>query len=179
MDRPAGIPPRFDDHVKIMFYLQVLAFQSDLTRVCTFMTGHEMSGQSFPEIGVPDPYHALTHHNGDPEKIEKVIQIDLYHMQVFSYFLERMRATRDGDGSLLDHAMIVYGGGLSDGNMHYHNNLPLLLLGGGSGHLQSGRHIVYPQDTPAANLWLALLEILGVQQDGLGDSTGKLTGLSG
>jgi hypothetical protein len=179
LDRPAGIPARFDEHAKIMLDLQVLAFQSDLTRVGTFMTGHEMSGQSFPEIGVPDPYHALTHHNGDQEKIAKVIQIDLYQMQVFAYFIERMRATRDGDGTLLDHAMIVYGGGLSDGNMHYHNNLPILLLGGGSGQLKGGRHIFYPQDTPVSNLWLALLDILGIPQDRLGDSTGKLAGLSG
>lgn len=178
LDRPAGIPPRFDEHAKVMFDLQVLAFQSDLTRVCTFMTGHEMSGQAFPEIGVPDPHHAMTHHNGESEKIEKVIQIDLYQMQVFSHLVERMRATPDGEGTLLDHSMIVYGGGLSDGNMHYHNNLPILVLGGGSGHLQSGRHVVYPQDTPVSNLWLALLEILGIQPDELGDSTGKLKGIA-
>jgi hypothetical protein len=179
LSRPAGIPARFDDHAKIMFDLQVLAFQSDMTRVSTFMTGHEMSGQAFPEIGVPDPHHAMTHHNGDPEKIGKVIEIDRYQSQVFSYFIEKLRATPDGDGTLLDHAMVVYGGALSDGNMHYHNNLPLLLLGGGSGHIQGGRHVVYPQDTPVANLWLALLEILGIPLDRLGDSTGKLTGLAG
>ncbi len=178
LDRPAGVPARFDEHAKIMLDLEVLAFQCDLTRIASLMTGHEMSGKAYPEIGIPDPYHALTHHNGDPEKIEKVIQIDLYHMKVFAQFVEKMRSVSDGDGSLLDHSMIVYGGGLSDGNMHYHNNLPILLVGGGSGRIKGGRHVLYPEDTPVSNLWLTLLDMLGVEQKKLGDSTGKLS-LSG
>jgi len=152
----------------------VLAYQCDLTRVTTLMVGHEMGLQAYPELGFADPYHPLTHHNGDPEKVEKVIQIDIFHAKMFAYLLEKLASTPDGDGSLLDHALIVYGSGLSDGNLHLHDNLPVLLVAGRANQVKGGRHVRYPKGTPMANLYLTMLDTLGVPVERLGDSTGRL-----
>ncbi len=175
LDRPAGIPATFDEHAKLMFDLQVLAFQCDLTRVITFMMGREQSDRAFREIGIPDAHHPLSHHQNDAGKIAKVIQIDIFHAQMFAYFLEKLRVTRDGDGSLLDHSTIVYGSSLSDGNKHLHQDLPVLLVGGGAGQIQGGRHLRYPKDTPMTNLFLTILDKLGIPAEHFGDSTGRLS----
>ncbi len=175
LDRPAGIPATFEEHAKLMFDLQVLAFQCDLTRVITFMMGRETSPRVYRELDISDQHHPLTHHQNDPAKIAKVLQINIYHAKTFSYFLDKLRSTPDGDGSLLDHVVMVYGGGLSDGNQHLHVNLPLLLI---SGQIKGGRHIRYSSDTPVTNLWLTMLDKVGVPVDSMGDSTGKLELLS-
>jgi hypothetical protein len=179
LDRPAGVPATFEAHAKLMFDLQVLAYQCDLTRVITFMMSRETSHRSYrDELGIPDAHHPLTHHSGDEEKIAKVLKINIYHAKMFSYFVERLRATSDGDGSLLDHSIVVYGSGMSDGNGHLYDNLPTLLVGGGAGQIKAGHHIRYPKDTPITNLFLTLLDRIGVPVENLGDSTGKLEFLS-
>ncbi|MBI2822693.1 MAG: DUF1552 domain-containing protein [Acidobacteria bacterium] len=175
VDRPAGIPATYEEHVKLMFDLQVLAYQCDLTRVITFMMGREKSDYSYREIGISEPYHPLTHHQNDPVKIAKVLQINIFHAKMFAYFLEKLRSTPDGDGSLLDHLTILHGSCLSDGNQHKHDNLPVLLVGGAVGRqFKGGRHLRYPEDTPMPNLYLTLLDSLGTSVDQLGDSNGKL-----
>jgi hypothetical protein len=174
LEKPIGIPEVFSDYCKLMFDLQVLGFQSDITRVSTFMTGHEMSNRAYPELGFGDQHHSLTHHQGDVQKIAKVIQVNIFHAKLFRYYLETMQSVPDGDGSLLDHSLILYGGALSDGNQHLYKDLPLLLVAGGVANIQGGRHIRYPQDTPIANLYLTLFDKLGVTADPFGDSTGKL-----
>ena len=174
LERPAGVPETFTDHARMMFDLQVLAYQTDLTRVITFMVGREFGGRTYPEIGIPEGYHALTHHQYNPEKIAKVIQIQLYHAKHFAYYLDKLRSTPDGDGSLLDHMVVLYGGGISDGNSHLHDNLPVVLVGGASGQLKGGRHIRYANETPMPNLLLSMLDMLGVQEKALGNSTGRL-----
>ena len=174
LDRPAGIPATFDEHAKLMFDLQVLAYQTDLTRVITFMMGREQADRTYREIGIPDAHHPLTHHQNDPVKIAKVIQINIFHARMFAYFLEKLRSTPDGDGSLLDHSMIVYGSGISDGNKHLHQDLPVLLVGGAAGRVKGGHHVRYPKDTPMTNLFLAMLDKLGIAVENFGDSTGKL-----
>ena len=174
VDHPAGVPASFDDHLKLMCDLQVLAYQADLTRVITFMLGREFSGVTYPQIGVPDAHHPITHHQHEPEKVAKVARINAYHVTKFAYLLERMQATPDGDGTLLDHAMLIYGTGMGDCNAHDPRSIPLLLAGGGAGQLRGGRHIRYPKETPLANLHLTLLNKLGVNVDRIGDSTGRL-----
>jgi hypothetical protein len=174
MQKPMGVPEKFSDYAKLMFDLQVLAFQGDITRVSTFMLGHEMGGRAYPELGFGDPHHSLTHHQGDTAKIAKVIQINVFHAKLFQYFLEKMRSVPDGDGSLLDHSLLVYGSPLSDGNMHTYKDLPVVLVAGGVAGIRGGRHIKHPQDTPMANLYLALLNKLEIPLDSFGDSTGKL-----
>jgi hypothetical protein len=174
VDHPAGVPDNFDDHVKLMCDLQVLAYQADLTRVVTFMLGREFSGVTFPQIGVPDAHHPITHHQQEPEKIVKVAKINAYQVTKFAYLLDRMRATQDGDGTLLDHATLLYGTGMGDCNAHDPRNIPLLLAGGGTGHLKGGRHIRFPKETPLANLHLTLLDKFGVNVERLGDSTGRI-----
>jgi hypothetical protein len=178
VERPVGIPATFEEHAKLMYDLQVLAYQCDLTRVTTFMMGHETTDRTYNEIGVPDSHHPLTHHGGDAEKIAKVIKINIHHAKMLAYFLEKLRSTADGDGSLLDHSIVVYGSGLSDGNIHSHKNLPILLAGGGAGQMKGGRHLRYPTDTPMPNLYLTLLDMVGVPVESLGTSTGKLELLS-
>jgi Protein of unknown function (DUF1552) len=178
VEHPAGIPASFEEHTKLMYDLYVLAYQCDMTRVITFMIGREFSGRTYPEIGIPDAHHPISHHQGDPVKLEKLGRIDLYQTTLFAYFLKKLQSTSDGDGSLLDHVMIVYGAGMSDGNAHDPTNLPVLLLGGGAGQLKGGRHIRFPKGTPLANLHLSLLDKLGVHVDKLGDSGAELTGLS-
>jgi hypothetical protein len=174
LDRPEGVPATFTEHAKLMADLQTLAWQTDMTRVTTYMMGQESNSRVYNELGFSDAYHPLTHHQKDPNKIEKVIQIDILHTQMLAYLLERLQATPDGEGSLLDHSMIVYGCGISDGNLHTHEELPVLVLGGGNGTIRGGRHIRYANGTPASNLYMALLEKLGMPVASFGDSTGKL-----
>ena len=171
---PTGIPASYDEHVKLMCDLQVLAYQCDLTRVITLMLGREFSGVTYPQVGVPDAHHPITHHAGEAEKIAKVEKINAYHVTQFAYLLEKMRSTADGDGTLLDHATLIYGTGMGECNAHDPRNIPLLLAGGGAGTLKGGRHIRYPKETPLANLHLTLLDNFGVQRERIGDSTGRL-----
>ena len=174
LERPAGVPSTFQEHAKLMYDLQVLAFQSDLTRMTTFMVGREKTDRAYPEIGIPDAHHPLTHHGGDRQLIEKVVQIEALHSKMFAYYLEKLQSTPDGDGSLLDHLIITYGSGISDGDRHSVVDLPLVLAGGGAGELKGGRHVRYPKDTPISNLYLTLLDKLGIPVENFGDSNGKL-----
>jgi hypothetical protein len=173
LDRPVGIPEKFDDHAKLMYDLQALAFQADITRVFTFLIGREQTNQAYPEIGVPDPHHAMSHHGHNPEKLEKYAKIGAYHVSLLAYFLDKLRSTPDGDGNVLDHSMILYGSGISDGDQHSHVDLPLVLVGGGTG-VKQGRVLKYPPYTPMANLFIAMLDKLGIPAETLGDSTGAL-----
>ena len=177
LDKPSGIPVEYADYVKLMFDLQVVAFQTDSTRVVTMMMGREGSSRTYPEIGVPDPHHPLTHHRGNPDWIAKVTKINVLHMELFAGFLKKLKETPDGDGSLLDHSLIVYGSGLSDGNKHTHNDLPVLVAGRG-GNFRLGRHVVYPVDTPMTNFYLTLLDRFGVREEQIGDSTGRVEHLN-
>jgi uncharacterized protein DUF1552 len=177
IDKPTGVPVLYADYVNLMFDLQIAAFQTDATRVVTMMMGREGSMRTYPEIGVADPHHPLTHHRNNPEWIEKVTQVNVHHMELFAGFVKKMKATPDGDGTLLDHTVIVYGSGLSDGNKHTHNDLPVLIVGKGGG-LKLGRHVVYAKDTPMTNLYLTLLDRMGVQTEQLGDSTGAIDHLT-
>jgi hypothetical protein len=173
IDVPVGIPSTFAEHARLMFDLQVLAYRSDMTRVTTFMLGRELTGRSYPEIGITDAHHPTSHHQNDPEKLAKLTKINTHFMQQVAYFLDRLHATPDGDGTLLDHATILCGAGMSDGNSHAPNNLPVLVVGG----RPSGTHVRVPPDTPIGNLHVTLLERLGVRLDHFGNSTGRLTGL--
>jgi hypothetical protein len=174
VEHPAGIPPTYDEHVKLMCDLQVLAYQVDLTRIVTFMLGREFSGVTYPQIGVPDAHHPITHHQQEVEKIAKVAKINHYHVTQFANLLEKLQSTPDGDGSLLDHTIMMYGTGMGDCNAHDPRSIPLLLAGGRSAQLKGGRHLRYPKETPLANLHLTLLDKLGVHLDRIGDSTGRL-----
>jgi hypothetical protein len=174
IEHPAGIPSTYDEHVKLMCDLQVLAYQTDLTRIVTFMLGREFSGVTYPQIGVPDAHHPITHHQQEVEKIAKVVKINHYHVTQFAYLMEKLQSTPDGDGSLLDHTIMMYGTGMGDCNAHDPRNIPLLLAGGRSAQLKGGRHIRYAKETPLANLHLTLLDKLGVHLDRIGDSTGRL-----
>jgi hypothetical protein len=174
VERPVGIPDTYTDHAKLMFDLQVLALQTDLTRVVTFMMSREFTFRPFPEIGIPEGYHTLTHHQYRPDRMEKVVQIQTYYAKHFAYYLDKLSKTKDGDGSLLDHMTVLYGGGISDGNSHLHDNLATVLVGGASGQWKGGRHVRYPKDTPLSNLLLTMLDTVGVRQGKLGDSNGHL-----
>lgn len=178
IEKPAGIPITFTEYAKLTFDLLALAFQADLTRVSTLVLAREGSMRVYPEIGIPDPHHPLTHHRNNDEWIEKVVQINIYHTQLLAYFLNKLKSTPDGDGTLLDHSMIVYGSGLGDGNRHTHEDLPILLAGRGDGSLRPGRHLVYERKTPMTNLYLTLLDRMGVQPEKIGDSTGKIAHLA-
>lgn len=173
VDHPAGIPAGWADHMNLMLDLQVLAFQCDLTRVITFMVGHEHSGMTYPQIGVPDAHHPISHHQQEPEKVAKVARINAYHVEMFAHMLQKLQATPDGDGTLLDHVTMMYGAGIADSNSHSPIDIPLILAGGGTGHLKGGRHIRF-KNMPLANLHLTLLEQFGVRRDQIGDSTGKV-----
>lgn len=174
---PASVPDSMAEHSKLMFDLLAMAFQTDMTRVVTLVMATEQSIRPYREIGVSEGHHGLTHHQGDKDKIEKVTQINLFHVQQFTYLLQKLKAAKDGDGSLLDHSMIVYGSGLSDGNRHLHENLPTVLAGRGCGTLHPGRHIKYPAETPMANLFVSMLDRMGVAVDAMGDSTGRIENL--
>jgi hypothetical protein len=177
-DRPIGVPENYDEHAKLMFDLAALAFQADITRIATMMIAREGSTRTYPEIGVADPHHPLTHHRNNPEWIEKVTQINEFHMGLFSKFIQKLASTPDGDGTLLDHSMIVYGSGIADGNKHTHLDLPVLLVGNGGGALAPGRHIRYDKDTPMTNLYMTLLDRMGVRPESIGDSTGLVQHLA-
>lgn len=174
MEQPLGAPPVFEDHLALMYDLQLLAFQSDLTRVITFMIGKEQSARPYPQIGVPEAHHPLSHHNDFPELVAKMSKINTYHVQLFAQYLAKLRATPDGDGSLLDHITILYGAGISNSNRHSGDNLPLLVVGGGAGRHKGGRHIQYSGKPSNANLLVTLMDKMDVPVERLGGSTGKL-----
>jgi hypothetical protein len=174
LESPAGIPVSYDEHAKLMFDLQVLAYQTDLTRIITFMFGRELSGATYPQIGVNDSHHPITHHLNDAENVVKVSKINAYHVSLFADYVKKLSETEDGDGSLLDHIAILYGSPISDGNSHSPDNLPILLVGGGTGQLRGDRHIKYGETALLPNLQLTLLGKLGVPLDRLGNSTGVL-----
>lgn len=178
IDKPAGVPVEFADHINLMADLLTVAFQADLTRVATFMMAREGSNRPYREIGISDGHHGLTHHRGNQEWIEQVAQINRFHMELFAAWIDRLKNTKDGDGSLLDHMAIVYGSGLSDGNRHHHHDLPVLVVGGGNGTLHPGRHVAYESETPMTNLFHSLLDRVGVRPESIGDSNGKLEHLS-
>lgn len=173
LDRPMGVPAAYADHAKLMFDLQVLALQGDVTRVITFQLARETSTRTYPEIGVSEPHHPLTHHRGDLDKMAKVARINAFHVSLFSYFLQRLKATPDGDGTLLDHSIYLYGSGMGNPDVHDHVNLPILVAGGGS-RMKGGRHIRYATPAPLANLHLTLLDKAGVRLDHFADSNGKI-----
>ena len=179
VEQPAGVPATFEQHATLMFDLQVLAYQSDLTRVITIMIGRELSSRTYPQLGVSEAHHPISHHLNDAGKLTSLAKINTHHVNQLAYYLEKLRSTPDGDGSLLDHTIIMYGAGMADSNLHAPNGLPLLLVGGGSGTLKGGRHLKFPLDTPLANLHLTLLDKLGVSTvERIGDSTGKVEHLS-
>ena len=177
MDRPIGVPPAFADHAKLMFDLQVLAFQANITRVATFQLTREESNRTYPEIGVADPHHPTSHHGGDPEKLAKLAKINTFHMTLFSDFLQKLKATPDGDGSLLDHTVYVYGSGMGNSSLHDHEKLPMLVAGGAASGLKGNRHIRYEKGMDLANLHLTLLDRVGVHVDSFMDSSGKIEDL--
>ncbi|HEY7172936.1 MAG TPA: DUF1552 domain-containing protein [Vicinamibacterales bacterium] len=172
--QPAGVPTRYDDHAKLMFDLQVLAYQADVTRVITFMLAREISGRTYPEINVFEAHHPTSHHQNDPAKIATVKKINTFHISLFAYYLDRLRSTPDGDGSLLDHTLVLYGAGMSDSNAHSPNDLPILLAGGAAGAVTGGRHIKFAKD-PLANLHLSVLDKVGVPIEKIGNSVAPLT----
>lgn len=178
MARPQGIPANYADHSRLMFDLMVLAFQTDLTRVATFMMGREGSNLTYPDIEVSRAHHGMTHHRGDPGKIEDITKVNTYHVEQFAHFIDKLALVKDGDGRLLDNMMVVYGSGIGDGNRHTHHDLPVLLAGTGGGTLTPGRHVRYAGETPMNNLYLSLLDRVGVRPEALGDGTGKLDRLS-
>ncbi|MEE8117392.1 MAG: DUF1552 domain-containing protein [Gemmatimonadales bacterium] len=174
MAPPLGIPATFDEHAKLMFDLQVLAYQTDLTRVISFMVSREFSSRTYPEIGVPEAHHPTSHHQNDPDRLAKLVKINTYHTTLLAYYLDKLQATPDGDGSLLDQITMLYGGGLSDGHRHSSENLPILVVGGGGGRLKGGRHVRCPNPTPMSNLHLTLMDTLGLAVERFGTSTGAL-----
>jgi hypothetical protein len=177
LDRPLGVPAAYADHARLMFDLQVLAMQADMTRVITFQLARETSNRTYPEIGVPDAHHPLTHHGGNPEKMERVAKINAFHVSLFAYFLEKLKATPEGEGSLLDHSAILYGSGMGNPDVHDHVNLPILVAGGAAGRIKGARHIKYAEPVPLANLHLTLLDKVGVRLDSFADSNGKIPDL--
>lgn len=176
LERPSGVPADFEEYFKLMVDLQVIAYQSDLTRVLTFVMAREgpTGGRAYPQIGISDQHHNLSHHQNDPTKVDKLFRINQYHVKLFTYFLQKLQSVQEGEGTLLDHSAIVYGSSMSNGNGHQHDNLPIMLVGGGNGRIKGGRHLRYPDGTPMANLHLSLLDILGIPTETLGDSTAAL-----
>ena len=177
LDRPVGVPAAFADHAKLMFDLQLLAFQADITRVITFQLTRELSNRTYPEIGVADPHHPTSHHGNDPEKVAKIAKIGTFHVSLFSDYLQKLKATPDGDGTMLDHTVCLYGSGMGNPSLHDHENLPIIVAGGAACGLKGGRHIKYEKGTPLANLHLTLLDRVGVRLDSFGDSDGKIEDL--
>lgn len=178
MDRPQGIPANYAEHARLMFDLMALAFQTNMTRVATFMMGREGSNLTYPDIQVDRAHHGMTHHRGDPGKVEDITKVNAYHAEQFAYFVDKLASIADGEARLLDNVMLVYGSGIGDGNRHTHHDLPVLLAGGGRGRLHPGRHVRYPAETPMNNLYLSLLDRIGVRTETLGDGTGTLDHLS-
>jgi hypothetical protein len=177
LDRPVGVPAAYADHAKLMFDLQVLAFQADITRVISFQLARELSNRTYPEIGVPDPHHPTSHHGNDPEKLAKIAKINTFHVSLFAQFLEKLKATPDGDGSLLDNTVYMYGSGMGNSSIHDHDNLPILVAGGAAAGMKGNQHIRYKDPEPLANLHLTLLDRVGVHLDSFGDSNGKIKDL--
>jgi hypothetical protein len=174
-ERPMSIPDTYEEHARIMFDLQVLAFQADVTRISSMLMARELSGLSYPNIGVSEAHHNISHHRDDPDLIDKKSRIDTYHVELFTEFVEKLAAIEDGDGSLLDHSLIVYGSGMGDGNLHRHDELPILTLGRLGGRIKTGQHLVYPTHTPMTNFLLTVLDCVGAGVETLGDSTGRLS----
>ncbi len=179
LERPIGVPAAYADHARLMFDLQLLALQGDVTRVITFQLARETSNRTYPEIGVPDPHHPLSHHGNDPQKIERMSRINRFHVSLFAEYVGKLAATPDGDGTLLDHTVLLYGSGMGNPNVHDHINLPILIAGTKAGGLRGGRHLRYEKPLPLANVHLTLLDKLGVRVERFGDSTGKVDGLFG
>src|SRR5262245_8369664 len=177
LERPVGVPASYAEHARLMFDLQVLAMQGDVTRVITFQLARETSNRSYPEIGVPDPHHPLSHHGNDPAKIARMAKINQFHVSLFAEFIARLKATKEGNGTLLDNSLILYGSGMGNPNVHDHINLPILVAGGAAGGMRGGRHIRFEKAVPLANLHLTLLDKVGVRIDKFGDSNGKVDGL--
>ena len=177
VERPIGVPASYADHARLMFDLQLLAFRGDITRVTTFQLARETSNRSYPEIGVNDPHHPLSHHGNDPDKIERMSRINRFHISLFAEFLEKLRATPEGDSNLLDNSLLLYGSGMGNPNLHDHTNLPVIVAGGAAGGMKGGRHLRYDKPTPLANLHLSLLDKVGVELDVFGDSTGQIDNL--
>jgi hypothetical protein len=174
LDRPVGVPAAYADHAKLMFDLQALALQGDITRVITFQLARETSNRSYPEIGVPDPHHPTSHHGGDPEKIAKIAKINQFHVSLFAYFLEKLESISEGDGTVLDNALYLYGSGMGNPNIHNHVDLPIVVAGGAAGKVKGGRHIRYAEPAPLANLHLTMLDAVGVRLESFQDSTGTI-----
>jgi hypothetical protein len=174
IERPTGVPADFGEHIRLLGDMLVLAFQTDMTRIATFMLANDGSNRNYASIGVPEGHHDCSHHGRDPIKMGKVQQINTYHMTQIAYMLEKMQSIKEGNGTLLDNCMIMYGAGISDGDRHNHDDLPILLAGKGGGTIKSGRHIRYTNGTPLTNLFLCLLDRMGVHADTLGDSSGRL-----
>jgi hypothetical protein len=178
MTQPDGAPATFTEHVGIMCDLLVLAFQTDMTRVFTFMLGREQNGRVYPEIGIADGHHGLTHHSGDPVKIAKVVKINTHQIELLAKFMDKLKNTPDGNGTLLDNSILLYGAGISNGNIHNHNDLPVLVLGGGGGQIKGGRHIVFDPSTPLSNVGATILDKMGVPFEKLGDANGRIKELT-
>jgi len=173
-DAPVGIPDSFEEHANLLFDLWAIAFQADITRVVSFMLARELSTRTYPQIGVPDGHHPVSHHQNDIQKMEQQAKINTYHMEMFARFLGKLKAMPDGDGNMLDHSMILYGSGMSNSNVHAHDQLPILIAGGAAGRLQGDRHIKVKNDTPLSNLLVGMLDTAGVHSDHLGDSSGRI-----
>jgi hypothetical protein len=178
VNQPVGVPSDYAEHARLMMDLLALAYQTDLTRICTFMLAKEVSGHAYPEIGVSDSHHPLSHHQNEPAKLERLHKINEYHFRQFAHLVDRLSKTSEGDGTMLDHSVFLYGTGISDSNTHFHDDLPIAVIGGKAAGIKGGRFIKYPQGTSLANLHITLLDKLGFPVETLGDSTGKLTGLS-
>jgi hypothetical protein len=172
--QPAGVPATYEEYARLMFDLWVLAWQCDLARVTTFMFGREKSSRSYPEIGVPDPHHPLSHHQGRPEKLAKLTKLNTFHMRLFGHLVEKLHSIPEGNGRLLDQVMIIYGSGMSNPNMHLHQDLPMMVVGSGAGQIKGGRHVRVAKDTSLADLHVTVLDKMGIPVARLGDSTGKL-----
>ena len=178
MDRPSSIPQDYGQYSRLMMDLMVVAWQSDMTRVASFMLGREGSNRAYPEIGISDGHHSISHHQGDPEKVDKLLKIDELHVSMYAYLLKKLQETQDGDGSLLDHSLILFGSSLSESNLHTHDDLPIVLAGSANGQIKGNRHLVYPSGTPLNNLFLNMFDAANVPHvSGFGDSTGRLSGL--
>ena len=174
---PVGVPEKFEDHVALLLDLLAASFQADITRVFTFMMAAEVSGQTYNHIGVSDAFHPLSHHNNEQAKMDRLVKVQTYHTQVFAKFLDKLAKMPDGDGSMLDHSLLLYGSNMSNSNAHNHFPLPNLLIGGGKGSLKGGRHMKYEDHTPMTNLLVTMLDKLGIELQSLGDSTGRLAGV--
>ena len=177
--RPVGVPDTFREYAELMFDLQALAFQADITRVSSFMMARENVNRSYGEIGLPEAHHAMSHHSNNPQKMAAYSKLNTYHVDTLAYFVKKLQAIADGDGTLLDHTVVLYGSGMSDGNTHNNYNVPVVVVGGRDLQLKGDRHLTYPKGTPLANLSMSLLDKFGVNVERFGDSTGKLDLLSG